>query len=159
MSIVMDPRAPSVIRLKIRGEVDMSRFEELDRMLASVGARAPATLEVDLGSVSFMDSQGLKLLLRARQRAAGNGHRLLIVDPGPFIQHLLEVSGLNGTFEFVYGSATSQQCPCCSRTLSTTEPSGDALRLGDGWCPECRWIVLAEVLAGEDHPARCPTHG
>jgi anti-anti-sigma factor len=157
-SVILETSASGAVRVRIHGEVDLSRFDELDQVLASADADCRA-LEIDLGAVSFMDSQGLRLLLRARDRAAGNGHRLLIVDPTPFVQRLLQLSGLSGTFEIGRGAGVAVRCPCCLGCLSMTDPSGEELRPGDGWCPECRWVVLVEVLAGGDWPVECPTHG
>ena len=86
-------------RVSLAGEVDLSRFEEIDQALAEAEASAPATLEIDVSEVSFMDSQGLRLLLRARERAAAKDRRLTLVDPSPAVRHLLELSGLNDEFD------------------------------------------------------------
>jgi stage II sporulation protein AA (anti-sigma F factor antagonist) len=87
----------AVVRVSVSGEVDMSRYRELDRVLASAGADA-TTLEIDLSAVSFMDSQGLRLLLRALERADGDGRRVVLVDPSPSVGRLLDVAGVRARF-------------------------------------------------------------
>jgi anti-anti-sigma factor len=89
--------ADGVVRVRVSGEVDMSRYRDLDRVLASAGADA-TTLEIDLSAVSFMDSQGLRLLLRALERADGDGRRVVIVDPSPFVRRLMDVAGVRARF-------------------------------------------------------------
>jgi len=103
-SVTLETRAPGVLLVRIQGDVDLSRFDALDEVLASADVDSSAALEIDLSAVSFMDSQGLKLLLRARDRAAGNGRRLLIVDPSPFVQRLIHIAGLTGTFDIADGA-------------------------------------------------------
>jgi anti-anti-sigma factor len=157
--VEVQKRASGAVRITLTGEIDLSRFDELDGVLASAQRKSPPVLEIDLGSVSFMDSQGLNLLVHAHQRAAENGHCVLIVDPNPTIQRLFRLTGLDGMFEVAFEETTPGPCPCCGSPLQAREVVEDGLRPGDGWCPACRWIVMAEVLAGGDWPVECPTHG
>lgn len=103
--MTLDARDAGVLRVRIHGEVDLTRYEELDGVLASAEAQSSKVLEVDLSRVTFMDSQGLRLLLRARDRMAGNNNRLVIVGAGPFIQRLFRVSGLADAFQLDNGPA------------------------------------------------------
>jgi len=89
----------TTLRVSISGEVDMSRFDELDAMLADANERATDILEIDLSAVSFMDSHGVRLLVRARDRAEELGRRLRLIDPGPSILRLLDIVELGNLFE------------------------------------------------------------
>jgi PAS domain-containing protein len=51
-------------------------------------------IEVDLGSVEFMDSSGIHMLLRVRRRALDAGGGLDVLAAGPRVVRLLEVTGL-----------------------------------------------------------------
>lgn len=88
-----------IVRTSINGEVDMGRFDELDAALSEAAERATVALEIDLSQVTFMDSHGIKLLLRARDRATENGRRLMLVDPGPSVIRLLDLLELRNLFD------------------------------------------------------------
>lgn len=47
---------------------------------------------LDLGELTFLDSSGLRLLLRATTRAKQNGHRLAIVGVGGGPRKVLEIT-------------------------------------------------------------------
>jgi len=68
--------------IHIAGEVDHHSAKrllgQLDEELAS---RLPHTLTLDLGGVSFMDSSGIALLMRCRQRMEGMGTLEVVNTP------------------------------------------------------------------------------
>jgi anti-anti-sigma factor len=81
----------------VRGEIDAHTCTMLDEVLDD-GA---AVTRVDLSDVTFMDSSGLRILVRhhqQRQRVAG---RLEIVRPSRPVQRLFEISGLSGQLNVV----------------------------------------------------------
>ena len=158
-SIEVEKQASGTVRVAIAGEVDLSRFDELASVLDSAQSDGASVLEIDLSSVSFMDSQGLRLLVRTHQQAAEKGSRVLIVDPSRAVRHLFELTGLSSLLEVTAEEKQQELCPCCSRALARSDVTGDGLRPGDAWCQECRWIVMREVLSGGDWPVECPTHG
>lgn len=88
-------------RVALEGEIDLGRFEALDRVLASAASRCEAVLEIDLSEVTFMDSMGIHLLLRTRERLSEKSLRMVVVDPSPTVVHVLEVAGLRDVFEIV----------------------------------------------------------
>jgi anti-anti-sigma factor len=151
--------ALGVTRVRLTGEIDLSRSDEVDAQLAAAQASAPELLEIDLSSVSFMDSQGLRVLLGAHKRAQSNGHRIVILSPRQTLRRLFEISGVDQILDVVNDEITEQPCPCCSDGLRLSEPRGDGLRPGDRYCQECRWVVVQEVLAGGAWPVACPSHG
>lgn len=56
-----------------------------DALVDAVAATMPATVVLDLTEVSFIDSSGLRAVLRATRAATAAGGRLLVdvVDKGP----------------------------------------------------------------------------
>ncbi|MEX1279441.1 MAG: STAS domain-containing protein [Acidimicrobiia bacterium] len=76
------------------GEIDIASAPSLDGALdAAIDAHA-GPVAVDLRSVSFMDSSGLRSLLTARRRLAEDGRPLgLVCGPGP-VRRVLEVAGV-----------------------------------------------------------------
>jgi anti-sigma B factor antagonist len=86
--------------LELRGELDLGSAPELQRQLAEAEAEKPARLLIDLGSLSFMDSTGLALMLRAQQTAQDNGHQLCLRSGSPQVQRLFELTGAVDRFTF-----------------------------------------------------------
>ncbi|GAC1439636.1 MAG: hypothetical protein NVSMB51_17810 [Solirubrobacteraceae bacterium] len=77
-------------RVRPHGEIDLATTAELDAALAGVEARGAAPIELDLGAVTFIDSTGIHLLLRACGRSPG----LRIVALSAQVQRLIMLSGI-----------------------------------------------------------------
>ena len=79
----------------IDGEVDHHRarelLAELDRQL---DLQLPRSVTLDLGGVSFMDSSGIAILLRARQRVSALGGALRVVHVPEQAAKVLRAAGL-----------------------------------------------------------------
>jgi anti-anti-sigma factor len=86
--------------LELHGELDLGSAPELERQLAEAEAEKPGRLLIDLGNLSFMDSTGLALMLRAQQTAQDNGHQLCLRPGSPQVQRLFELTGALDRFTF-----------------------------------------------------------
>jgi anti-sigma B factor antagonist len=75
----------------LEGELDLSTSVGLLEHLVS---RSDTTTVVDLVEVSFMDSAGISTLVRARNRLAEGGGRLVLTRPPENVYRTLEVVGL-----------------------------------------------------------------
>lgn len=87
--------------LAVRGELDISGAEALERALAEVEAGEPHVLVIDLREVTFLDSSGLRSLLAADRRAKGAGRRLVLVRGPDPIQRVFEIALLDRRLTFV----------------------------------------------------------
>jgi anti-sigma B factor antagonist len=65
----------SVVR--VVGEMDIASAELLESTLRSLAQRSRGRIVVDLSQVTFMDSAGLRTLVRARERMDACGRWLL----------------------------------------------------------------------------------
>jgi anti-anti-sigma factor len=75
------------------GEVDLSTCSVLEEALTIVGD----PLVLDLAGVGFMDSSGIRVLVRQHQRRnGGGGVRVIAMSRG--VQRILEVAGMLETF-------------------------------------------------------------
>ena len=84
------------------GELDLATAPELEEL---VNARIDDGREVvvDLRSLEFMDSSGIRVLVAAHARAGRTGARLVVVRPqaGSAVAKIVEVSGLDGELNIV----------------------------------------------------------
>jgi anti-anti-sigma factor len=86
---------PDRVRVAVSGELDLSSAlvfeEELRRIEENSGE---ALLVLDLRSLKFMDSTGLRLILSAHARAINSGRRLAIVEGGEAIRRIFRLTGV-----------------------------------------------------------------
>ena len=76
------------------GEVDLASAAELEACLDALFDSGTRRIIVDLGEVSFMDSTGVRALVRARTRLNAAGGILLVVCPHPNLHRVFEVTGV-----------------------------------------------------------------
>jgi len=93
------------VRLKLRGELDISTGVRLEEDLRRVEATEPALIVLDLERLEFMDSTGLRLLITADSRARESGRRLVLVNVGAMVRRLLHVTRLDERLEISDGPA------------------------------------------------------
>lgn len=86
-----------VAEVTLKGELDAHSSPMLDPLfndLVSAGARS---LVIDMSEVDFVDSSGLRTLIRARQQFSGD-QPITIRAPQPTTARLLEITGLTEQF-------------------------------------------------------------
>jgi anti-anti-sigma factor len=87
--------------LHLRGELDLSSVSELERELDAVfGEDGREPIVVDLSELAFMDSTGLALLVRTRNRAAELGRELRLRAARGQVRRLFELASLSDAFTF-----------------------------------------------------------
>lgn len=74
------------------GQIDSHTSPVLDRALTT--RSADAAVSVDLSAVTFVDSSGLRVIVRAHKRQANGGGGLAIVKPSEAVSRLLDITGL-----------------------------------------------------------------
>jgi anti-anti-sigma factor len=81
------------VRLEVRGQLDMSTVDILDRDLRFAEAFAPAVLRVDVSRVAFIGVAGLRVLVAAANRAWHAGAELRLLAPSEPVWRLLAYLG------------------------------------------------------------------
>lgn len=90
-----DERATGLPRrvLEIRGELGLPDVDRLQEELEAADLKV-SDIVVDMEGCEFIDSLALAALLRARDRMAQEGRRLVLAGPTTQVRRVLEVSGL-----------------------------------------------------------------
>lgn len=83
--------------LLLSGELDASSSPQVDEAVDVLVAGGATELLIDLGDVTFIDSSGLRSLIRAR-KALGNGDVVRLRNPQVGTVRLLEITGLTDQF-------------------------------------------------------------
>jgi len=85
----------------LRGELDLSTVDKVEKALAVVHEGDDEVLVLDLSGLSFLDSTGLRLMVTADQRAQKEGRRLVIVKGPDTVQRVFSITKLDETLEMV----------------------------------------------------------
>jgi anti-anti-sigma factor len=89
----------STIQIAPRGELDMATVPGFEEIIQACEQEPAPTIVIDLRDVSFMDSTGLRALLRARDRSLENGHRLLVVEASDPVRKVFEITGMRSVLD------------------------------------------------------------
>lgn len=81
-----------------QGELDLATAPLLDREIEALRAQRFDAIVVDLRELTFMDSTGLRLLVRLDAEAEANGGSFSIIDAEGPIRRLLTLTQLRDRF-------------------------------------------------------------
>jgi anti-sigma B factor antagonist len=116
-----------VARLALRGELDMATARKLEEHLMVVEQDGVGAVLIDLRDLTFVDSTGLHTFLKAKSRAAENGHRFALVGANGQLKRILEVTATQEEFDEQEGVRLLAQF-----TRSSPRTSVDAEWSSDG---------------------------
>jgi anti-anti-sigma factor len=95
------PRGEADVSLVLRGELDLSTVEQLEREVSSRVDGRPDLVVVDLRELTFLDSTGLRLMLRLHGHLQSTGGRLVLVEGPRRVQRVFELTGAADELEIV----------------------------------------------------------
>jgi anti-sigma B factor antagonist len=78
-SIIRTRLESNVTVIAVSGELDLASADQLDKAIRDAEQSATGWIVVDLEDLTFMDSTGLGVLLRACRRARENGDRFRFI--------------------------------------------------------------------------------
>jgi anti-sigma B factor antagonist len=94
--LLFDVRVESrngVARLAVFGELDLATAPTLRDELVGAERDGVRDIMLDLRDATFVDSEGLNVIIRAWQRAQLNGHRFVVVGASRATQRLCYITG------------------------------------------------------------------
>lgn len=89
------------LRLALEGELDLYSAPALDDALVEAEGEGWPLLVLDLGALEFMDSSGLRLIVRSHARAQERGRRVVIVNGPDTIARVFAATHLDDQLEIV----------------------------------------------------------
>jgi anti-anti-sigma factor len=84
--------------LPLEGEIDLHRSPRLERSLASMIKKKPDQIVVDLAGVTFIDSSGVAVLIRALQNIQEYGGKLTLRGVNDKVRPIFEIARLDQVF-------------------------------------------------------------
>ena len=92
------------MHLALIGELDLSTVEQVEEELRKVENGGAETVVLDLSSLSFLDSTGLRTIVTADQRARKSGRRLAIVRGPNTVHRVFTITRLDERLDMVEGA-------------------------------------------------------
>jgi anti-anti-sigma factor len=89
------------VRVVLTGELDISSAAQLDEELAKLEPPAPPVIVLDLRSLEFLDSTGLRTIVAADARAREQGRRLVIVRGPDAVHRVFSVTRLDERLDII----------------------------------------------------------
>ncbi|MDO8589567.1 MAG: STAS domain-containing protein [Armatimonadota bacterium] len=87
-------RRERLLAVKVSGELDFANFSKLDAILRRELAEANVRLALDFSDVTFLDSEGLKVIVKAYRRIADAGGEISITGCSDTVGRLFDILGL-----------------------------------------------------------------
>jgi anti-anti-sigma factor len=107
-----------VTTLSWTGEIDLTKVPDLRDEIMALPTDRPVRL--DMSTVSYLDSSGLGMLVLLRNRLAGCGAAVTLVDVQPQVRRVLDITGLARAF--LFGHTTSDGAPVLDSSRSEQRP-------------------------------------
>ena len=83
------------VRVALRGDLDLAGVAAAESALDDAMA-GPGDVTIDLAALDFIGSEGIRVLLRARERADADGRTLRVVAGDGAARRLIDILGLAG---------------------------------------------------------------
>jgi anti-sigma B factor antagonist len=133
--VIRSQRAGDVHVISPAGDLDKDSAPALDAELKRVEATDARQIVVDLGGLTFIGSDGLKVFIHAHARSRGT-NRLLLVRGNDEVQSTFEVSGLLSRLPFDEAGTPREPPPSMP-----VEPAGTHIVVSQpvrAWARGCR---------------------
>lgn len=91
LEIELHPPGKGSQRASLRGRLDTHTYEDLDEALAPLLNRQLHSLVLDLSGLEYISSAGIRSVFKARKALAPHGGKVLLVNPQPQIQKVLDM--------------------------------------------------------------------
>lgn len=87
------------VRVVPQGELDLATAPQLEAEIARLRSHGVGSIVLDLRQLTFMDSTGLRLLLRLDASARADGSSFAIIDGEGPVRRLLELTQVAGRLD------------------------------------------------------------
>ena len=94
MELQYSERENNIRLIKLTGRLDIIGKGEIETKFAGYCSGEKARVVVDLSNVDFLASIGIRLLALTARSVASRGGRMVLLNPIPDVQSVLEITGI-----------------------------------------------------------------
>ena len=142
------------VRLVVEGDVDIATVPRLQAALEQVLASMPGhVMMIDLRAVEFVDSSGLRFLLRANQQVQRSGWSLTVGPPAESAMKAFQLTGADKCLPFASSAVVPSDAAQAAEEREVMAQAERMLRLhirGSMEAPRTARIATRELVS--DHP-------
>lgn len=115
--------APSRVQLvEVIGRIDTDNAHVIDQIVQAALVAERSVILLDVHSVEYINSSGLRTLVQLFKQIVRRGGRLVLINPSENVQRLLELVGLENVFDIHYDAqwntaASPTKLPPTSREI------------------------------------------
>jgi anti-sigma B factor antagonist len=91
------------VRIRPIGEIDLATVPVVEAHLSELTAAGFKQLTLDLRTVSFLDSTGLRLILEWDARSRADGFAFSLIAGPPTVQRLFDLTDTTARLTFIAG--------------------------------------------------------
>jgi anti-sigma B factor antagonist len=113
IGMTFDETKPGVEILKVSGRLDGETFEAAQPVMLEALGRASKGIIMNLESLTFISSAGLRVMITVGKKALSDGKRVALVSVQPPIYKIFKIACLDKVFHFYdeEGEAFRQVAP------------------------------------------------
>jgi anti-anti-sigma factor len=94
MEMTYSEQDNSIRIIKLNGELDILGTGAIETKFMGYCSGDKVRVVVDLSEVSFLASIGIRLLMLTAKSIVSRGGKMVIIDPVPDVQSVLEITGI-----------------------------------------------------------------
>jgi anti-sigma B factor antagonist len=94
LTVQVEPAGPDASIVSLAGELDLSTIPRIENQLFDQLRSHPGVV-VDLTRLSFIDSSGIALLIKAFREVDGGGKLHTVIAPGSQVDRVLRIAGID----------------------------------------------------------------
>jgi len=94
----------SAVTVRLTGDLDISSAPKVEAALQSAEGKVAPRVVLDLSTLSFIDSSGLRVVLSADKRARDIGKELVIVPRPEQVNRIFRLTHVDQRLTFVSGA-------------------------------------------------------
>jgi anti-anti-sigma factor len=95
---VLTHTAGECMVLALVGELDVTNADEVEEAVRIAWQDPSSYLVFDLSGLMFMDSAGVRVLVRTRRRATEHAGTVVLAGPTSSVSRIIEITGLDQVF-------------------------------------------------------------
>lgn len=107
MDITTEQLSEGLKCIRLAGRLDMKNALDIDMRFTSLTATDSGKIIVDLNSVDFIASIGMRLLISCAKANAARGGQMVLANLQPLVRETLETAGLDSLIPFYADEASA----------------------------------------------------
>jgi anti-anti-sigma factor len=100
INVTVAAEKPGVNVVRISGRLDAATYEAAQPVILEALTKGTAGMILNMGSLDFISSAGLRVMLIVWKQAAADGKQVAVVDVQPSIYKIFKIAALDKVFRF-----------------------------------------------------------